>query len=300
MISNTQKTQINFSIFNNEIKEKNYNNKRKKILKKLVYAHLKTYTIIDNKIECVENLDKSILIVMELDRINTITSLYKILNRKRKSKVKEYETLRNQINRNLYNKYQYDAFLKLKNEIILIQETGKFRNGILVEIDKKYEKYIGTQLLDNERLQYFLDNPKHGLEYKLFKIEDFEKCRYGDFSFEYKLKKYRYPLSIYLLNHSYNSTENSFMECFMYLYKKNRNSILYKPYDVFEEISRLLNPDYPLISPRAIHPSVTLLKDDLIDVEKLLSKTSSDFRLAIDDLLAYFDINKDEFINFIK
>ena len=212
--------------------------------------------------------------------------------------------------------YQYElkAHDSFKEKIKHIQSTGIFRNNILVgfkdEIPEDYKRYIGVKLIDNTRLEDFLKEPTY-YDYprdrvKRLEIEDYSRKRYHmNFNFMVTLVRYPEPLKLYLMSHRWDDVNNSFMRCFdSYVDDISGNEpdtiSLRRIRNPFDVIDSLINPDYPVVSPRTRHGSVVAYKQGLFKLEALYNKTTDQFKEAIDDLLDYLKIDKSLFEKTIK
>ena len=206
-----------------------------------------------------------------------------------------------------------DALKKTREKFTRIRAKGNFRNGILTgfdsEVSNDYKRYIGCQLTDNKKLNSYFRNPTYYSypreSVKRLEIKEYVDNRYSDFYFEVTLVRYPYPLKIFFMYHRWDDVNNSFMQCFLSFKNNIRNNepetlnIRRMSYP-FEAIDRRLNPDYPVVSPRSCHGSVVAYKQGLFTLKVLYDKTSADFKEAMDDLLDYYNFDKERFIQILE
>jgi hypothetical protein len=268
------------------IAEKNFSkNKSKKLSKILIKSNLDESVILNN---------------LSFERIKTIRKQIKLKNQLNESHKRQQQEIERKI---AYEKH-YLNLAKIQQEFFKnLFSNGIFKHGFLIGFINTYlptEKdsgYLNTHL-DNYYINNLI-NSTYLSEPKIIKIYDFSERRYNIVTID--LFRVKIPFKIYTLNHSWDSIDNSFIQCVIYsINKKTTNEEKDRKWrrlgSILGEIDSFLNPDHPIISPRTTHGGVTLFKQGLINFEDLYNKTSEEFKKSWEELLNYFNLENEKII----
>lgn len=272
------------------IEEKKFSkNKSKKLAKILIKSDFDKSVILNN---------------LSFEGINFLKKEIKLKNHLDKIQKKQQRQIDSKI---AYEKHNLNLAKVQKQFFKSLFSNGIFKHGFLVGF---IDTYLSTEK-DNDYLNVHLDNyyinnlinSTYLSEPKIIKIYDFGKKRYNITTID--LFRVEIPFKIYTLNHSWDSIDNSFIQCYLDFknnFIKNKEDIIKirQLGNIFEQIDSFLNPDYPIISPRTKHSATILYEQGLINIKDLYKKTTPDFKKSWIELLEYYNLKNDYILNLMK